>query len=166
MLHNVRDAVIACLNAAGVSAGAAWPYSAVPARSAMTRVSILRAEDGSDGFGRYLGLRDDPESGPQEVYGMRCRLTLCLDVYAPLSGDDAAGACLEIFDAACAALCGGTVPGLQLRALRCGEPAPDRASGMMHLRGEAEGSALLVLQPAGDAPGTFHDFVLRGELNV
>ena len=164
MLNNVRDAVIAALNAAGFSACAAYPHAHAPASGTVVRVSVLRAENRS-GAGNYLGVRNDPERGEQEVYGLRCALTLCLDVYAPLSAADAAGDCLDAFDGACACLAAGET-GFCLRALRCGEPAPDRDSGMMHLRGEAEGSALLVLCGSGTEPAQFQDFVLRGEPEI
>ena len=165
MLNNVRDAVITALNAAGLSACAAYPRAHAPASETVLRVSVLRAENRSGSAGNYLGVKNDPERGEQEVYGLRCVLTLCLDVYAPLSSTDAAGDCLDAFDSACACLAAGET-GFCLRALRCGEPAPDRDSGMMHLRGEAEGSALLVLCGSEAETAQFQDFVLRGEPEI
>ena len=165
MLNNVRDAVIARLTAAGLSAGAAWPHGAVPAEEGIVRVGVLRAENRSGGFGRYLGLHSDPVRGETEVYGLRCEMTLSLDIYVPLSEADAAGDCLAIFDTAMDCLGSGET-GMQLRALRCGAPEPDRDSRMMHLRGEADGSALLVLEGSAGETAAFQDFVLRGELET
>ena len=162
MLDNVRDAVIAALQAADLSAGAAYPRSAVPAADGMIRVGIAGAEDCSPGFARYLGQREDPEQGTQEVYGLRCGLSVSLDIYAPLSSADAAGDCLSMFDTAAGCIDGC---GIRLKSLHCGEPAPDRTSGMMHLRGEAEGTALLIAVSDSGDDIDFSNFVLKGELN-
>lgn len=163
MLDNVRDAVIAALLAAELPACAAYPRSAVPAADGMICVGIAGAEDCSPGFAGYLGQREDPESGTQEVYGLRCGLSVSLDIYAPLSAADAAGDCLSMFDTAAGCIDGC---GIRLKSLRCGEPAPDRASGMMHLRGEAKGMALLIaISDSGDDID-FSNFVLKGELNL
>lgn len=163
MLDNVRDAVIAALQSAGLPADRAYPHSPVPADGCMIRVGVSRTEDCSSGFAGYLGMQRGPEYGEREVYGLRCALALSLDIYAPLSMDDGAGACLKLFDGAlpCVEGCG-----IRLKRMHCGEPAPDRASGMMHLRGEAEGTALLVSAADSGNEATFSDFVLRGELNV
>ena len=165
MLNNVRDAVVSALTGAGLNAAAAYPHSAVPETDTLVRVGIRQAENRSGGFGDFLGLRNDPEKGAVEVDGMRCGVTLALDVYAPLTASDAAGDCIGAFDAACEALAAG-LPGLHLRTLRCGSPAPDPASRMMLLRCEAEGSALLVLEGSDGEAAAFRDFVLRGELKV
>lgn len=166
MLNNVRDAVIARLTAAGLSAGAAYPKRGLPTAGSVVCVSILRAEEHGGGI-RYLGLRESGAADPAEVYAMLCDLTLCLDFYVSLSVTDAAGDCAELFDAAAECLNGAEgQTGLRLKSLRCGEAAPDRASGMMHLRGEAEGTALLTLTGTDTQPARFLDFVLKGELDV
>ena len=162
MLEQVRDSVIAALTAAGMTAEAAYPHSPVPGGAAKICVGVCRAEDRSPGFARFLGLRETAEQGPEELYGLRCGITLSLDIYAPLSGEDGSGDCLALFDAA-AAVIGDC--GIRLTALRCGEPAPDRNAGMMHLRGEAEGLALLLAPDQTEAGCSFQDFVLKGELN-
>ena len=163
MLDNVRNAVIAALQAAELPAAAAYPRSAVPATESRICVGLARAEDCSPGFARYLGVENDPERGEMEIYGLQCLLALSLDIYAPMSAEDAAGDCLAMFDAAAGVIDGC---GIRLKALRCGEPAPDRASGMMHLRSEAEGTALLVAAADDGDETSFSDFVLRGELNL
>lgn len=164
MLNNVLDAVVRRLTAAGLQAGKAWPKTAAGGGTVL-RVGVARAEDCGGGFSRYLGTLEDGETDGREIYGLRCALGLSLDIYAPLSADDPAGDCLAAFDAAadCIGAMGG---GFQVKALRCGAPAPDRESGMMRLRGEAEGSALLVAPEGDGQSGTFCDFVLRGELSV
>ena len=163
MLDNVRDAVVTALQNAGLEAGAAYPHSAVPASGSVICVGIARAEDCSPGFARYLGVQNDPERGEREIYGLQCLMTVCLDIYAPLSAADGAGDCLALFDTAAGVIDGC---GIRLKALRCGEPAPDRVSGMMHLRGEAEGTALLTAVSDSGDERSFSNFVLRGELNL
>lgn len=161
MMAGVVDTAVAALTAAGIAAGCAWPKTAVSPGSSFVKVGVARAGASAGGFARYLGVERDPETGEREVYGLRCDLTLRLDVYAPLSAENAATACLDLFDAAADAI--ASVPGLRLTALRCGAPAPDRETGMFRLEGAAECRALLVASGAADE-GTFTDFVLRGEL--
>ena len=163
MLNNVRDAVVSALQAAELPAAAAYPHSAVPASGSVICVGIARAEDCSPGFARYLGVQNDPERGETEIYGLQCLLSLSLDIYAPLSADDPTGDCLTLFDSAVGCIDGC---GIRLKALHCGEPAPDRASGMMHLRGEAKGTALLTAVSDSGDERSFSNFVLRGELNL
>ena len=164
MLNKVRDAAIDCLQSAGINAGAAYPHTAVPAGHSVIRVGIVKAADESAGFAGYLGTEYDPERGTRELYGLRCSFGLSLDIYVPLSAEDAAGDCLQLFDRA-AGYIGVRSSGLKIHTLRCGEPAPDKTSGMMHLRGEAEGKVLLISENA-DGEENFSEFVLRGELKV
>ena len=164
MLNKVRDAAVDCLRAAGLNAGVSYLRSSVPAEHGMIRVGITKAEDESAGFAGYLGTEHDPERGQREIYGLRCSFGLSLDIYVPLMAEDAAGDCLQLFDRAVECI-GARNSGLKIKAFRCGEPAPDKASGMMHLRGEAEGKVLLISENA-DGEESFSEFVLRGELKV
>lgn len=164
MLDNLVDAVVAALRDAGLTACGAYPHTAVPAQAGMVCVGISHAEDAEAGFARYLGVVTDAETGEREVYGMRCGVGVSLDMYVPMTEQDAPAACLAMFDRA--ADCVGSMAGFSLRKLHCGAPAPDQASGMMHLHAEAEGTALLIAADAPEQGGTFSKFVLRGELSI
>ncbi len=164
MLDNLVSAVVDALTDGGVPACGAYPHTAAPAAEPLVCVGISHAEDSDAGFARYLGSISDAETGERDVYGLRCGVGVRLDIYVPLSETDAPGACLALFDSAAA--CIGGMEGFSLKKLHCGAPAPDRAAGMMHLQGEAEGSALLLAAECDGESGTFTEFVLRGELDI
>ena len=161
MLTNVIDAVVTALQEAELSAGSAWPKAALQRGECFVAVGVERAEDCAGGFARYLGVETDAETGEHEVYGLRCEIELRLDIYAPLSEDNAAETCLGLFDTAAETI--SALPGLQVKGLSCGSPAPDRETGMFRLRGGVNCSALLLSTEQGE-DGSFTDFVLRGEL--
>ena len=165
MLEGVITAVASALCAAGISAGPAYPNSSVTPETAFVRVGVLKAADKSAGLSRYLGMRNDPERGAVEVYGLRCELELSLDVYAPLHSENAALACGETFDRAAEVISG--VAGLHLRELVCGAPGPDAETGMFRLSGSVKCAGLLTIADSdggGSENSAFTDFVLRGEL--
>ena len=164
MLEGVIASVSSALCAAGISAGPAYPNAPATPDAAFVRVGVLKAADKSAGFSRYLGLRQDPERGAVEVYGLRCELELSLDVYAPLEAENenAALACAGIFDRAAAAVSG--VPGLHVRELCCGAPGPDAETGMFRLSGGVKCAGLLTIADDDSGDTAFTDFVLRGEL--
>ena len=161
MLEGVINSVCSSLNAAGIPAGPAYPKEAV---SALVRVGVLKAADRSAGLSRYLGMRNDPERGAVEVYGLRCELELSLDVYAPLDSENAALACAGTFDRAAAVISG--VPGLHVRELTCGAPGPDAETGMFRLSGGVKCAGLLTVADGEGENTAFTDFVLRGELQT
>lgn len=164
MLEGVIAAVAEALCAAEIPAGPAYPKSPVDREAEFVRVGVLKAADRSAGLGRYLGMRNDPERGAVEVYGLRCELELSLDVYAPRSAENAALKCAETFDRAAAVISG--VPGLSVRELTCGAPGPDPDTGMFRLSGGVKCAGLLTVTDSGGSGGetAFTDFVLRGEL--
>lgn len=162
MLENVIAAAVSALTDAGLSAGAAFCKAPVDRDAAFLRVGAAGAVDRSAGFGRYLGVENDPETGEREVYGLRCEIELSLDAYAPLSADNAALQSAALFDNAAAVI--GGVPGLSVREVRCGAPRPDQDTGMFRLSGAVKCAALLVSSPEDGEETAFTDFVLRGDL--
>lgn len=162
MLERVIAAVVEALTEADIPAGPAYPKSGVDRSGSFIRVGVAKAADRSAGFARYLGIENDPETGEREVYGLRCEITLSLDVYAPLSAENAALECAALFDRAAAEISG--VSGLSVKELSCGAPGPDRETGMFRLSGLAQCAGLLVFAGNGGADAAFSDFVLRGEL--
>ena len=165
MLENVVTAVADALEGAGISAGPAYPKTGVERDGGcFVRVGVAKAIDTNAGFARYLGMENDPETGAREVYGLRCALELSLDVYAPLSEENAALRCAALFDSAAAAI--GAISGLQVRELSCGAPGPDRETGMFRLSGRIKCAALLTASGESGAEMAFTDYVLRGELRA
>ena len=168
MLEGVIASVSSALCAAGISAGPAYPNAPATPDAAFVRVGVLKAADKSAGFSRYLGLRQDPERGAVEVYGLRCELELSLDVYAPPATDseNAALDCANTFDRAAAVI--SAMPGLRVRELTCLAPGPDAETGLFRLSGGVKCAALLTVADGGDGNDNtaFTDFVLRGELQA
>ena len=163
MLESVVTAVAEALQAANIPAAPAYPRTEISCPAGgFVRVGVAKAVDSSPGFGRYLGLAEDPETGERELYGMRCELELSLDVYCPLSGENAAMDCAALFDRAAGVI--GGIGGLGLREVHCGEPGPDRDTGLFRLRGDVKCTALLVTGCETDQGAVFTDFILRGEL--
>ena len=165
MLETVIDAVVEALTDAGISAGSAYPKTGVErSGGGFVRVGVAKVVDTNAGFARYLGVENDPESGPREVYGLRCALELSLDVYAPLREENAALKCAALFDSAAAVI--AAVGGLQVRELSCGAPGPDRETGLFRLAGGVRCAALLTASGADGEDMAFTDYVLRGELRA
>ena len=162
MLESVIASVVDALTGAGIDAGPAFPKSGVDRSKAFVRAGVAKAADTGAGFARYLGIENDPETGEREVYGLRCEIALSLDVYAPLSAENAAMECAALFDRAAAVI--GGVPGLGVREISCGAPGPDRETGMFRLSGGVKCTGLLVSAGEGGEDAAFTDFVLRGEL--
>lgn len=167
MLEGLIASVSSALNAAGIPAGPAFPNAPVPPEEgAFVRVGVLKAADKSAGLSRYLGLRQDPERGPVEIYGLRCELELSLDVFAPFAAENAALDCVNTFDRAAAAV--SAMPGLYVREFTCGAPEPDAETGAFRLSGGVKCAGLLTVADNDGGPETmaFTDFVLRGELQT
>jgi len=160
VLDSVITAAVDVLAAAGLTAGPFYPQTPPGTGvSVMVGAENVRRRDG--GFDRYLGLRPVPGQDSREIYGMRCDLTLRLDIYAPLTESNAAMSCLAAFDSAAEALDGAGTFGIT--GLSCGTPEPAPAAGCFHLKAAAECCVLLLRENSGAGETTFTDFVLRGE---
>ena len=83
-----------------------------------------------------------------------------------VESENAALECAGTFDRAAAVISG--VPGLHVRELACGAPAPDPDTGMFRLSGGVKCAGLLTVPDGGDGSENmaFTDFVLRGELHT
>ena len=84
-LEQVRAAMAAALEKAGVRAATAFPGGWAKAYDEpVAAVGLRTGESRGGALGSYLGTRLDPtDQTCREVYGMQLDLTLSLDIYAP-----------------------------------------------------------------------------------
>jgi hypothetical protein len=160
-MEQVRDAVVRQLQKHQVDALAAFPAQQVKAyQSPVAAVGLRRAEVCDPGFVRYLGLRDDENTGAAvEVYGKTMQLALSVDVYAPRivgeSGCIAAAASVQ------EALFLPTDVGVRITQLCWEQPVFDKAYNMFLRRGLADCCANLIAVSDDGSP-IFSDFILKG----
>lgn len=164
MLESVVSAVVQALGAAGLEAVGAYPKRQLCCRGdSLVCVGVKSAKGMPAGFGAYLGLGVNPETGlKEELYGARCELALALDIYAGMSAENGAGECLR-----CAGLVGpalGALPeGIKISSLSFGQVRPDGDTGMFLCSGVLACSAHFIAR-AEDEDGVFTDFILRGSV--
>lgn len=165
MLESVAGAVVAALQEKGINACSAYPKEPLQAhQGSLVCVAVKSAALADGGFAGYLGVRTDENGRQAELFGLRCALTLALDIYAPMESENGAVECVRCFDTVTAAL-GSLRSGLKIQELQCGEAAPDRDSGMFRCRCGVKGVAFLIAEKKEDGEETeFSDFILKGEL--
>lgn len=162
MTEAVLTALIAALTAAGLDAVRAYPASALDRdRGPVVCVGIRENKLLSPGMGDYLGQRS-VNGAVSELYGLRAECAVSLDVYSPDGGEHGAAGCVRCGEKITSAL--ADLPsGLRLRALRLGEAAYDRDTGMFRMTAELTCAAFLTRERDADT-GVFTDFTLKGVL--
>lgn len=86
--------LISLLTAAGIPAIAAMPDGVAPRLTGPAcAVQVEKLTLSSPGLAQYLGVREDPERGPIELYGAKLAATVLVQVYSPVSAG--APACAE-----------------------------------------------------------------------
>ena len=86
-LEHLIDAILGLLEEAGIRCLEALPSGLMPRlKSPAVTVSLgsLRFPEGA--MGRYLGVREDPETGPREIYGRQVEGQIRLRVASPQPG--------------------------------------------------------------------------------
>lgn len=163
MLESLVSLLVNTLEKAGLSAGPAFPKSsALTSPTSFVRVGIENVQCQDAAIDRYLGLEYRSGQGESERYGLRCEIQLCLDIYAPLSDENAASSCLATFDQTIDAIDG--LSGLIVRELSCGTPKPDEHLPLFHLPAALRCHCLLITDPNSPDCPRFTDFILRGVL--
>ncbi|MCM1150236.1 MAG: hypothetical protein NC319_09180 [Butyricicoccus sp.] len=162
MLDSVVSAIIAALNEAGIGAVEAYPKKELcRLDGALVCVGVKSAKGLPAGFGGYLGLGADPETGrSEELYGARCVLELSLDIFAGTGAG--AGECTRCAGRIPAAL--GALPeGIKISSLSFGAAAPDGGTGLFKCSGVLSGTAYFIARERPE-DGVFSDFILRGSV--
>lgn len=160
-MERMIAAVIAALEAAGLSVTRALPAASMPRlRGPVTAVGLKMAEASPCGFYDYLGVETLEDGTWREVYGRRLEAQVYLDVYSPASLGGPA--CREAAESVCQVLLEG-ISGLSLGTVemeRCGYEA---ACDCFVAACSAAVSAYVYAVASED--GTeFTDFILKGEL--
>lgn len=162
MLDRIAQSLVDELNDAGISAGRAWPAEDICETGTYVRLSIASAQQSEAGFARFLGLEEQEGADAAELYGMRCRIGLRLDIYAGADNDNAAAECEKTMDGIMLALAG--CAGVSISSVSCGETGHDRQTGMFLCRCRAETDTELIFRKTEEEIGEFTDFILKGEL--
>lgn len=161
MTKELVERFVRALRDAGVRACAAYPAS--PARrlaAPETTVSLARAAAAAAGLGHYLGARDDPERGAQELYGRSLEAGFRLRVASPvaLGGERCAAEADRVADVLLAG-----VDGLELRGFSVEPCGYDQRTDCFVCTVTADIRARMYA-PAGAQEGPVGDFTLEGEL--
>jgi hypothetical protein len=164
MLESVTSAVIRALRDAEIEAVDAFESVPVDDGGVRCCVYVKKAQCSAAGFGEYIGLCRDSDGQERESYAKRCEIVLGLDIYAPMTQDNGARACMACFDRVFQALA-GLKSGLKIRALGVSRVEPDDETGLFLCRGEAEGTAYLVARQDEES-GELTDFILKGDLKA
>lgn len=162
MLDRIAQSLVDELQNVGISAGRAWPREAIRRTGTYVRLSIASAQQSEAGFARFLGFRRRDGGDGAELYGMRCRIGLRLDIYAGADCENAAAECEKAMDGIMLAL--ADCAGVSISSVSCGETCHDRQTGMFLCRCRAETDTELIFRKTEEESGEFTDFILKGEL--
>ena len=153
----LTEAFVSALTAADIHAAAAKPAALSPRlKQSAVAVGVTALESTPGGFSAYLGIRDG-----QELYGMRIRATVRVDVLSPTSMG--AQECRRALDLVRAALEQG-VEGVSILALNAHAPEYDPTEDCFRAYVEADCRCWLCAQADQDDPAVLTHFILKGAL--
>ena len=157
-LTQVRDAVIAALTEAGVTALAAFPAErAKRYDGAVAAVAVGAASGGAVGFCNYLGQFWDEAAGTvRELYGKQLEGDITVDIRAESAADCESGC-----EAASEVLLNGLPSGIRPGELRWEAISWEKATGMFLRKGHLQCRATFIAREQEDGE-TFLDFILKG----
>lgn len=157
-LAQIRDAVIAALNQAGLKALAVFPEERMKQYSkAVAAVGVGTAEGKTVGFCNYLGQMYDEEAGTvRELYGKYLDAVITVDVRADRAADCESGC-----ETAAEVLLAGLPSGIRGGELAWEGLHWEKETGMFLRRGNLRCQAVFVARSSGDEE-TFLDFILKG----
>lgn len=157
-LTQVRNAVIAALQSAGLTAMAAFPAERARAfEGAAAAVAVGTAQGKAMGFCNYLGeARDGGTGALREVYGKQLEGVVTVDIRGRRAADCEAGC-----ETAAEALLGGLPAGIRPGELCWEALAWERETGMFLRRGRLQCQAFFTAESREDGE-EFLDFILKG----
>ena len=107
MLEALSAEVVEALKSGGVKAGAAYPKTPLDRSGGpFVQVGVRSAASSNAAFAGYLGSKIGEDGQSREIYGMKCAVSLALDIYASMASDNGHMACVECFDCCVQALAG------------------------------------------------------------
>ena len=157
-LTQVREAVIAALKDAGLTALAAYPDQRAKQYSgAVAAVSVGAAEGKTMGFCNYLGeVYDEAVGTVQELYGKLLEGNITVDIRAERAADCESGC-----ETAAEVLLGKLPSGIRPGELRWDALQWERTTGMFLRSGSLRCQAVFTAQGQEDGE-VFLDFILKG----
>ena len=161
-LTQVRDAVVAALGDAGLTAVAAYPDERMKKYSGpVAAVAVGAAEGKTVGFCNYLGeIYDDTVGTVQELYGKLLEGDISVSIRAERAADCERG-CEAAADVLLSGLPEGIRPGeLQWEALKW-----ERNTGMFLRQGKLRCQAAFTARAQEDGE-VFLDFILKGVMQA
>lgn len=162
MFSNITASINELLNEAGLSAGRAYPREAIARDGGcFIRTAVESVSQSEPGFARFLGLRHDKDGSTHEVYGMRCDISLALDIYASMASENGAEVCEGAVDEVILAL--SKCEGVRIGSFSCSRAKPDRDMEMFLCPCRAGMTVLLTAEDHEEA-AQFSDFILKGEI--
>ena len=160
-LEQVKAAVAAALNSAGIAAHTAYsPGWAKAYQEPVVAVGVRTGESKGGALSSYLGQRMDPDTlACQEIYGMRLDLVLSLDIYCPPG--EGAGRCDSVLEQLHQVMLNGLPSGLRPTELKWEETVWDGDTSMFLRRGSLACGAFFVAETTEEQLD-LTDFILKG----
>ncbi|MCI8812127.1 MAG: hypothetical protein HFG12_02645 [Oscillibacter sp.] len=157
-LTQVRNAVTAALQSAGLTAMTAFPAERARAcAGAVAAVAVEAAQGKAMGFCNYLGeARDNGTDALREVYGKQLEGVITVDIRGRRAAECEAGS-----EIAAEVLLGGLPAGIRSGELRWEALAWERETGMFLRRGRLQCQAFFTAESREDGE-SFLDFILKG----
>lgn len=160
-LTAIRDAVLAALQEAGITALAAFPAERARSYSGpVAAVAVDTAESKTVGFCNYLGETWDDEAGTvRELYGKRLDGVITVEIRGAQ-----AEICRQGAETAGDVLLGGLPAGIHPGELTWEGISWEKETGMFLRRGRLACQAVFIAKSSGGDP-MFLDFILKGVLS-
>ena len=161
-LNQIRDAVVAALQAAGLCALASYPdQRAKRYAGPVAAVAVETAESRTVGFCNYLGEVSDPKTGQvRELYGKQLDAVISVEVRGQRAADCEAGC-----ETAAEVLLGGLHSGIRPGELSWEALSWERGTESFLRRGRLQCRAYFQAQTA-DETAVFLDFILKGAVTT
>ena len=161
-LNQIRDAVAAALQAAGLCALASYPdQRAKRYAGPVAAVSVDTAESRTVGFCNYLGEVSDPKTGQvRELYGKQLDAVISVEVRGERAADCETGC-----ETAAEVLLGGLPSGIRPGELSWEGLSWERGTESFLRRGRLQCRACFQAQTA-DESAVFLDFILKGAVTT
>lgn len=161
MFSELTAKFAAMLQERGIEAGRAYPRSAIPESGCYVRLAVDSLSRTEGAFARFLGFETGSDGRSRECYGMKCAMTLAIDIFASMDCENGAEACEAAMDEVILAL--EDMEGLRINSVSCSRARPDSDTGAFLCACRAELTLLLTARSEAEAD-SFSSFILKGEI--
>ena len=157
----IREAVIAALEAAGLTAVAAYQGKAKHHTGPVAAVDVAAVSTREAGFGSYLGLREsEVDGGLRELYGRQMEAEILLEVRSAQADE-----CEQGMETAAQALLERLPSGLRPGALSWEPVSWDEDNRLFLRQGKVHCRAFFTAE-LNPEDGTLLNFILKGVVSV